>query len=437
MGRHVLSVPRKFDNSRSLLHATDTEKKLSLFYVVGMISFTLGCLSYTPLVPYILEYRWYFFIAASACFFCLNVRDLLVVVHQSIPSPSGEPDLPKFGKPVSIFNADTISATLLLAGSLMLGNAGVLAKMSGDDDLTSKWQLIGSFAAYLIGYGVNTMNFHPDAIDVVETRNAVVFQMSMSTTLNLIGALVDTIGSSDNEYLQTTLKAWLHGIAGVIALGAAFVNHFHTIAFMSNEEILFAEQRFKVVQARKEEEAVQNQTNLKQKLWNALMQSANYLSLRKSKTGKYSQISDQGSGLDSDPELIVDVKGSSSDDDGDREGSRGSGNMSDLSSFDDSMMDSSFDGSKRSLGQLSQDLLVDEDGIWPERDEADDAFKINPELGGYGERTADRLEEKPKRERRKREKENLKEQSVPGSLSPGRNHSERGRRRARSPSHEF
>lgn len=437
MGRHVLSVPRNFDDSRSLLHATATEKKLSLFYVAGMISFTLGCLSYTPLVPYILEYRWNFFIAASACFFCLNVRDLLIIVHQSIPAPSGEPDGPNFDNQVSIFNADTTSATFLLAGSLMLGNAGVLAKMSADDDLTSKWQLIGSFAAYLVGYGVNTMNFHPDAIDIVETRNAVVFQMSMSTTLNLIGALVDTIGSSDNEYLQTTLKAWLHGIAGVIALGAAFVNHFHTLAFMSNEEILFAEQRFKVVQARKEEDAVQNQTSMKQKLWNALMQSANYLSLRKSKTGKYVQVSDQGSGLDSDPELIVDVKGSSSDDDGDHDGSRGSGTMSDLSSFDDSMMSSSFDESKRSLGQLSHDSLVDEDSKWTEREEADDTFEINPELEGYNERTAGRFEDKPKREPRKREKEKLKKQGVRGSLSPGRNHSERGRRRARSPSHRF
>lgn len=364
MGRHVLSVPRHFEDSTSLFRATQAERKLSFFYLVGMVLFTIGCLSYTPLVPYVLEHRWHFFISASVCFLFLNVRDLLVIVNQALPPDQpGESDELEYRKPASIFSADTFSASLLLAGSLMLCNAGVLSKINGDDDLTSKWQLIGSFAAYLIGYGVNTMNFHPDAIDVIETRNAVVFQMSMSTTLNLIGALVDTIGSSENEALHLTLKAWLHGIAGVIALGAAFVNHFHTMAFMSNEEILLAERRYKVVQARKASKA--DQSGVRQKLWNAIRQSAIYLKLLKMNEDKYNPVPN-GSDIDLDPELVVD----GTEDSSAREEREivGSGTISDSSSLDDSMIGSSSGSSKQSLGQTSQSSLLGSTSEWPDTD---------------------------------------------------------------------
>jgi hypothetical protein len=285
MGRHVLSVPRAVRTSRELRRSTTVEVFLSNVYIAAMLCFTIGCLSFTPVIPYVSHHRWAFFLAASVALVLLNMRDMWVL----LPGPGRElaVDEQTFGKDAlgaatrrrlgaaseSLFNTDTFSAAVMVAGSLMLFNASVLATMHDATDPAARWQFLGAFGAYIIGYASNTMTYHDDALEVIETRNAVVFQMSMASTLNLIGAIADApgLGCSENDELRATLRSWLHGLGGLIALGATLVNHFHTMAFTTNEELLFAERRYKAVAAKRDQEVVsQPELGLLERVWGVL-----------------------------------------------------------------------------------------------------------------------------------------------------------------------
>jgi hypothetical protein len=260
------------------------EKSLSMLNVATTALFACGCLSFTPLIPYISRHRWMFFLVASIALVFVNALDLYTVVNACSNSEIDDKD--RHFEPTrslrrryarldsaNIFNADVISAALFLLGSIMLLNSSVLAIMNDSDFAVARWQFVGAFAIHTVGYACNTLRFHDDALEVIETRNAVVFQMSMSTTLNLIGALANApgIGCAENDELRATLRSWLHGLAGLIALGGALVNHFHSQAFMTNEEILFAERRYNAVKAKQsEEEAVRSHRSTIQKIWSLL-----------------------------------------------------------------------------------------------------------------------------------------------------------------------
>lgn len=276
MGRHVLNVPRHAENSSSLRNMTTVEERVSLAYVTTMLVLACGCLSFTALIPYVSSHRWILFLIASTSLVLINVRDLWLVVQLYCSLESSKPKLQSAGQRIPriaaacILNADTTSATLMLVGSLMLMNSSIIAFLYGDEGPVACWQFVGAFAIYTVGYGCNTLRFHDDCLEVMETRNAVVFQMSMSATLNLIGALANVPGivCSETDELRATLRSWLHGLAGLIAFGGALVNHFHVHAFMTNEEILLAERRYRAVKAKEEEEveALSNRSAV-QKVW--------------------------------------------------------------------------------------------------------------------------------------------------------------------------
>jgi hypothetical protein len=239
MGRYVLSAPRRLGSSKALKASTAWELWLSRLQLLAAVSFLLGCLSLTSVAPYIAHHRWNLFAVAGGVYAMLDIRDLCVLLQR----PQDSEVETERRASANLLTVDVCAAFLMGFGSLLLVNSAVLARFREDLIRASRWQFVGSFATYLVGYACNSMSYHDDAIDVIETRNVVVFQMSMSSVLNLIGALLNTplVEAAENEEPRAVVRAWLHGIAGMISFAATLVNHFHVRAFMLNEELLFAE----------------------------------------------------------------------------------------------------------------------------------------------------------------------------------------------------
>jgi hypothetical protein len=207
---------------------------------VAAFSFLLGCLSLTSFVPYLIQWRWTFFAVAGGLYAILGMRDLAILLDK--PENSEAQHAGGRG-PSNLLITDVCSAFLMIFGSVLLVNSSVIALYKSDMLRASKWQFLGCFAAYTIGYACNSMSYYEETVDVLETRNAVVFQMSLASMLNLFGALLNTplVEAAENEQVRATVRAWLHAIAGVLAFVGTLVNHFHTKAFMLNEELLYAE----------------------------------------------------------------------------------------------------------------------------------------------------------------------------------------------------
>lgn len=283
MGRQVLNVPRHAADKESLRRSAVIEQALSAFYVVMMGIFGCGCLSFTPLVPYMSGLRWWFFAVAAFGFLLVNCRDLWMITRLYSPKePANDEDSNQSIEPLvaakirrastteSLFNADTISVAFMLLGSVLLLNSSVFSLLDSELTPTARWQFLAAFTFFSLGYACNTLRFHDECLEILETRNAVVFQMSMASTLNLIGAITNVpgMGCDSNEELRATLRSWLHGLAGFVAFGGVLVNHFHVHAFNTNEEVLFAERLYMRVKNREVEkkEALANRS-VREKLW--------------------------------------------------------------------------------------------------------------------------------------------------------------------------
>lgn len=302
----MLTVPRSIGSSKALQNVSKRELRLAQLYIIATISFSFGCISFSNVIPYLSQHRWFFFIVAGAIFSTINVYDLVMLFNSFSSEPTEriggknvEGDMLVVEKSVTrrgIINPDTLSAFAICAGNVMLLNSGLLALHKDGEAGACEWQFVGAFSCYILGFAANTISHHEQTLDVIETRNTVVFQMSMASTLNLIGAIanVSGLGCTDNAELREVLRAWLHGVGGVIAFIASLVNYFHTIAFLSNEEILFAEVRFNAGVARREEEkTILANRSMLRKIWDAMYFGWNKISLlRKNKKEKYAHPDD-------------------------------------------------------------------------------------------------------------------------------------------------
>lgn len=257
------------------------EYALSIVQILSTCAFFLGCLSYTSLIPYVEQYRWVCFAMSGAMYTLLNGRDLHVILRSSnvrsgaalLENDDGELDLRAERNVRGPINWDTFSSLSLTVGSLLLFNSAIVAMIKSADDGACRWQFVGCFSAFVTGYASNTLSFHEDVCDVLETRNVVVFQMSIACILNLVGALLDAPDIVCNETTEQrlTVRAWLHAIGGLLTMVASLVNHFHCLAFMMNEEILYGERQYRRFLKSKakgaEESATRPRKGILRELW--------------------------------------------------------------------------------------------------------------------------------------------------------------------------
>jgi hypothetical protein len=240
MGRHVVSVPRRYKTFDALRRETAWEMRLSNIYIVSTAAFALGCLSFTPMIPYASHHRWAFFAGSGAMMSLLNLHDLTMMVH--IASRGLSLDDGELLR--SIMNSDTASVFMVALGSILLFNAALIGIFKSGEDSSCRLQFGAAFSLFIVGYACNMISHRESTTGVLETRNAVVFQMSLASTLNLVGALTAASELDGSDALRNPLQAWMHGIGGSLALLASFFNRFHTRAFMINEEILFQKRKY-------------------------------------------------------------------------------------------------------------------------------------------------------------------------------------------------
>lgn len=280
MGRHVLSTPRAYRSSSELRSMLSMEYILSILQILATAAFSLGCFSYTSMIPYISRFRWSCFLISGSLFALLNARDLFVILRGTEYTTEGKDNDVKLRLERNyggLINWDTFSSLAMTVGSLMMFNSALIATIKSADDGACRWQFLGSFGAYVTGYASNTLSLHEEVHEVLETRNVVVFQMSVASTLNLVSALLDAPGlvCDQSSDLQATVRAWLHAIGGTLAMVAALVNHFHTLAFMMNEEVLYGERQYRVYLDYKaklaEEDAARASKSIFQRVWESVL----------------------------------------------------------------------------------------------------------------------------------------------------------------------
>lgn len=407
MGRHVLNVPRHAADKGSLHRTAVVERFLSAFYVLMMGVFACGCLSFTALIPYMSGVRWWFFTVAAAGLVLLNCRDLRMVTRLYTYEEPEKGDGTHGIAPLaaarirrasafgSIFNADTASCALMLLGSVLLLNSSILSLLESEHGQTARWQFLAAFVFFTVGYACNTLMLHDECLEVMETRNAVVFQMSMASTLNLIGAVANMpgIGCETNDELRKTLRSWLHGLAGFVAFGGALVNHFHVHAFVTNDEILFAERLYTIAKTKEEEErAALVKLTATQKLWGFVSEQFARVARKRSSMAQSNERDDQPDEYDGADDIYVPLS------DSELSGSYSGHSMSDSDYYNEEAEEDAIPASAQEENRHRFDSNAMEDDVQVASEILEDRERYRQEDADADETSAEEEEELMERE---------------------------------------
>lgn len=252
MVKIVPSRPVRVANSKELETLVSREKCWSIFYIFGIICFFLASLSLSGVAPYLSKWRWHLYLASGVVLSIVNVQHLLSFTRKSknpwFTSLTQEHETDYTGRMTEMF-----CTFILTMGSLMLANSALISltlpKEAQEKNIS--WQFLLSYVAFLLGAAANGISSRSSSSEVLETRNAIIFQFIVASSSGVVARVIDIPGlvCEQKSTLKNGAVSWLQGISGALMLLGACLNYFHTEAYFEYEKLRLEEIFYKQEQA--------------------------------------------------------------------------------------------------------------------------------------------------------------------------------------------
>ena len=240
----VLSRPLRVADTIELQRIVRRQKVWSLLYLLGIVCFFLASLSVSGAIPYLLKWQYHLYFAAGLVLVLVNVQHLSTFAYRergmSTLFSAQEEDTDHTGRVTEM-----ICTFVLTVGSLMLANSALIVLINPQHKVSKStaWQLLLSYVAFLVGASANGISCRSSSSEILETRNAIIFQYVVGSSSGLIGRVIGIPGLVCNNQaeLKAGVMSWLQGISGALMLLGACLNYLHTEVYFEYERLRLEE----------------------------------------------------------------------------------------------------------------------------------------------------------------------------------------------------